>query len=244
MGMSEQMSEPTSGADDKPGSEPGRDAERVQDEVLDQPSERVFDDPTAPVWADPTTPLPSGPAAPTPPGATRPESDEPTASPQETPPVAPPLSNPYAAQPPQPQGQQPPPPAPYGQQQPSPQYQAYGQQQPSPYGQQTGPQYPAYGQQSYATGQQSETNGSAIILTVVSGVSILVGNFLAIASLIMGIVALTKNTTDHEGSRRLTKTGWIVFAVVWVIGVLIGVGLVILFATAISNSGSSNGFNN
>jgi hypothetical protein len=197
--------------------------------------------------------MPSEPAAPTPPGAAQPESDEPAASPQATPRVAPPVSNPYAQQPPQPQGQQPPPPAPYGQQPPPPppygqqqpgqQYPAYGQQ-PSPYGQQPGPQYPAYGQQTYATGQQTEANGSAIVLTILSGVSILVGNILAIGSLIMGIVALTKNNTDHEGSRKLTKIGWIVFAVTWAVAILAGIALIVLFATAISNSDSTTSFGN
>jgi len=231
------MSEPTSGGSEKPGSEPEKDAEQGQDEIQDRPSESVFNDPTAPVWSDPTAPMPSEQAPPTPPGrATRPESDEPA-----TPPVAPPLSNPYAQQPPPPQGQQPPP-APYGQQQqPGPQYPAYGQQ-PSPYGQQPGPQYPAYGQQTYSTGKQTETNGSAIVLTILSGVSIFFLNILALISLIMGIIALTKSSTDPESSRTLTKIGWIVFAVTWAVAVLAFVGFIIFFAAAISNSGSSANF--
>jgi hypothetical protein len=227
------MSEPTSGGHDKPGSEPEKDAEPGQDEVQDQPSESVFNDPTAPVWSDPTAPIPSEQTAPTPPGATPPESDEPAANPA-TPPVAPPLSNPYAQQPPPPQGQQMAPPPPYGQQQPGPQFPAYGQQ--------PAQQYPAYGQQTYSTGTQTETNSSAIVLTILSGVSIFFANILALAPLIMGIIALTKNTTDHEGSRRLTKIGWIVFAVAWAVAVLATVGFIIFFAAAVSNSGSSANF--
>jgi len=247
VGKSEQMSEPTSGGRETPGSEPEKDAERGQDEIQDQPAESVFNDPTAPVWSDPTAPMDSEQPAPPPPGATQPESDEPAANQPATPPVAPPLSNPYAQQPPPPQGQQPPPP-PYGQAPPEPQFPTYGQQpsaygqQPSPYGQQPGPQYPAYGQQTYSTGQQAETNSSAIVLTILSGVSIFCGNVLALGSLIMGIVALTKNTTDPQGSRGLTKIGWIIFAVTWAVAILAVIGFIIFFVAAISNSGSSTNF--
>jgi hypothetical protein len=63
-------------------------------------------------------------------------------------------------------------------------------------------------------------NGSAIALTLLSFLSLLVCNILAIASGVIGIVALTKNTTDPQGSRRLTKTGWIVFASVWALAIV------------------------
>jgi hypothetical protein len=221
------MSEPTN--DGK--QQPGPDSEKVQDEVQDETPDPVFSDPTAPVWADPTAPLPPPPPAPTPPGAGSPHSDEPVAGhygqQQPTPPAEPPGSNPYAQQPPPPAYVQQPPPPPYGQAQP------YGQTQ-------SGQQYPAYGQQPYATGQPAEANGSAIVLTILSGVSLLFCNILAIASLVVGIVALTKNTTDHEGSRRLTKIGWIVFAVCWGIGILGLIAYVIFIAAAISNGSSSN----
>jgi hypothetical protein len=240
------MSEPTSGGNEKPGSEPEKDAERGPqgnpDDVQDQPSESVFNDPTAPVWADPTAPLPTPP---TPPGATHPQSDQPEADPLQTPTVGPPPGNPYAQQP-QPQGQQQPPPAPYGQQQPGQQYPAYGQQYPAS-GQQYpayGQQYPAYGQQTYATGTQTETNTSAIVLTVLSGISFFVGNILAIGSLILGIVALTRNTTDHDGSLRMTKIGWIVFAVTWAVAILVGLALIIVFAVALSHGDSNTTFGN
>jgi hypothetical protein len=144
------------------------------------------------------------------------------------------VSNPYAQQPPPPAyAQQQPPPPPYGQAQP------YGQTQ-------SGQQYPAYGQQPYATGQPAEANGSAIVLTILSGVSLFFGNVLAIASLVLGIVALTKNTADHEGSRHLTKIGWIVFAVSWVIGVLAVIAFIIFFVAAVNSgdSGSTTMFGN
>src|SRR5674476_801371 len=210
------MGEPTSGGNERPDPEPEKDTERNQDEVQDQPSESVFNDPTAPVWSDPTAPIP----APTPPGPAHPQSDQPADHPQGTPPVTPPVSNPYAQQPP---------PPPYAQQTAQP----YGQPQP-------GPQYPAYGQQSYATGTHTEPNGSAIVLTVLSGISLFVCNISAIAPLVLGIVALTKNATDREGSQRLTKIGWIVFAGVWVLVVLVVIAYIVLFATAISNGSGPN----
>src|SRR5450759_372097 len=215
-----QMSEPTDDGKHQPDADPERERDKVQDPVQDEIPDSVYNDPTAPVWADPTAPIP---APPTPPGAASSENDEPAAGPdaqeQPKPPVAPALSNPYAQQPPAP---------------------PYGQPPAPPYGQaQSGQQYPAYSQQPYATGQPSETNGSAIVLTVLSGVSLVFCNVLAIASLVLGIVALTKNTTDREGSRRLTKIGWIVFAVVWAIGILGLIAYIVFIAAMVSGSTSS-----
>jgi hypothetical protein len=233
------MSEPTNGGKQQPGPDPERGPE--EDEVQDQIPESVFNDPTAPVWADPTAPIP---APPTPPGAARPQSDEPAANPQTNPPAAPPMSNPYAQQPPaQPYGQ--PQPAqqypaygqPYDQPQPAQQYPAYGQ----PYDQpQPAQQYPAYGQQPYATGPHIEPNGSAIVLTILSGLSLIFCNIFAIASLVVGIIALGKNSTDPARSRRLTKIGWIVFAGVWALVIL---GLIAFFALALSNGWSTSDTN-
>jgi hypothetical protein len=208
--------------------------DEVQDQ--DQRSEPVFNDPTAPVWADPTTPMPAEPPVPerpvppTPPGAAQPQSGQPApGSPYgqqpSSPPSYPPVSNPYAQQPPvQPYDQ------PYDQPQ-----QPYGAQQ--PYGQpQPGQQYGAYGQQQYGTGQPTQTNGSAIALTIVSVLSLC--NFLTIASLILGIIALTRTSTDPESSRRLTKIGWIVFAVSWGLVILGVVGSIIVGLATSGSSGS------
>jgi len=215
------MSEPTNDGKQHPDPDPERDQDHVQDDVQDQTPDSVFSDPTAPIWADPTAAIPP---APTPPGAAHPHSDQPADHPQVGPSAAPPVSNPYA------QG---PPPPPYAQGPPPP---AYGQAQ-------SGQQYPAYSQQPYGTGQQAPANASAIVLTVLSGVSVVSCNILAIASLVLGIVALTKNTTDHEGSRRLTKIGWIVFAAVWGVAILVFVGLLV-FAALASNSSSTDMFGN
>ena len=106
------------------------------------------------------------------------------------------------------------------------------------YGQpQYGGQYPAYGQSPYATGTRAPTNTSAILLTVLSALSLC--NIVAIGSLVLGIVALTKTSTDPEGSHRLTKIGWIVFAVGWAVVIVGFVGLIVLGVVA-GNGGSSN----
>jgi hypothetical protein len=211
------MSEPTSGGKERPDHEPDIDPENGHDGVQDQPTEPASSDPTAPIWADPTAPIPTPPSAP---GAAQPPGEQPADHPQATPPVPPPLSNPYAQQPP---------PAPYPQQSAQP----YGQPQ-------QGPQYPAYGQQPYSTGPHPNANAAAIVLTVLSGISLFICNILAIAPLILGIVSLTKNPTDPVGSRRLTKIGWIVFAGVWVLGILIVIGYLVLFATAVNNGSGPN----
>lgn len=53
-------------------------------------------------------------------------------------------------------------------------------------------------------------NVSAIALTVVGVVTV------SIVALGFGILALMKNSTDPAGSRRLTKIGWIVWAILFV----------------------------
>ena len=206
------MSEPTNGGRQQPDPDPDPDPEGDPEEVPDQVQDQVQDS----VSQDPTEPLWADPTAPiseppTPPGPAYPHSNRPMASPQVTSPTLPPPSNPYAQQPP---------------------VQPYAQQQ-------AGPPYPAYGQQAYGTGQP-EANGSAIVLTVLSGVSLLFCNILAIASLVLGIVALTRNTTDHEGSRRLTKVGWIVFAAVWAVAILGVIAYVVFVAIVMRNGSSSN----
>jgi len=173
-----------------------------------------------PPYGTPPTALPYGPQQPQqqPPAYGSPPPAYGSGQPQQPYGAAPPYGStppygapPYAAQP---YGQQPS----YGQQPP---VQPYGQQPPGGYGQ----QYPGYGQQPYTTG----ANGSAIVLTILSVLSLFVCNPLALGSLIVGIVALTKNATDPQGSRRLTKTGWIVFAVIWTLTI---VGLVLFVITS------------
>lgn len=208
------MSEPTNGGKQHPGPDPEREQDQVQD---DQTPDSTFADPTAPIWAEPTAPIAPAPA---PRSAADPHADVSSAHPAATPPPGPPPSNPYAQGPPPASFGQQPPPAPYAQ---------------APYGQAQPGQLPAYAQ-AYSSGQHTEANTSAIVLTVLSGVSLIFCNVLAVASLVLGIVALTRNTSDQLGSRRLTKIGWIVFASVWAVAILVLVGLIILGATSSDNS--------
>ena len=135
---------------------------------------------------------------------------------------APPMSNPYAQQPPAE------PPA-----QPSP----WSPQPADPYGQsQPGQPYPAYGQSPYQSGAPAASNTSAIILTILSALSLC--NILAVGPLVLGIIALTKNSTDPAQSRRLTKIGWIVFAAIWAVGIL-GIIAYIVFFVALAG-GTTN----
>lgn len=210
------MSEQTGGGSQEGDKDKEQGRVEHPDDVQDQSPGPVYNDPTAPIWASPTSQMPtsdsSSPASPTPPappGAPHgSHATEPYGQGQFSPSGPPPASNPYA--------QQPPVSNPYAQQPP---VQSYGQQ---PYGQYPGAQYPGYGQQSYSTGASTQTNGSAIALTIVSALSLC--NIFAAAPLIMGIIALTRNSTDPEASRRLTKIGWIVFAAIWALSLLLLVG--------------------
>ena len=132
-------------------------------------------------------------------------------------PVAPP--SPYA--PPQPYDT-PAAPAPYGQ---PPYGQAtYGQ---APYGQ------APFGQPPYAMppapyGAPPQKNTSAIVLTVISAVSLIsCCNVLAIVPLVLGIVGLNRAGTDPQGAARSTKAGWITFAVT---SALVVIGWVVFLA--------------
>ena len=247
------MSEPTGDGNQKPDPDPQPEAGQSRDEGQEQTSGSVFSDPTAPVWADPTAPIPATPAPeapsastqdnpPVPPPPLAPGApayptygQQPPAAPLSTPPPAPPMSNPYAQQPPpdpytQPTGEygqptwSPPPPDPYGQ--------PMGQGQ---YGQpQYGGQYPAYGQSRYTTGAPSNTSG--IVLTIVSGVSMLGSLFMVgLPSLVFGIMALSSNSTDPVGSRKKARTGWIIYAVnagLAVLVIIVGVIAILISATS------------
>lgn len=218
----------------------------------DRPDEE-YRDPTAPPppagtsgdsppdpFARPTAP-PGG--APTPSG-TAPASGTPASGGQQ------PVSYPYGGQQaPTPPGGQPPQPysgppsqhPPYPQQAPS-----YGQtgpaypyQQPGvPYG---SPPAPAYGPPP-AYGSAPTNNASAIILTIVSGVSLVFcGGLLVIPALIFGIMALTKQSSDPEGSRRLTRNGWIAYVIGILVTILAIVGIIAFFVSSSSNPGYSPG---
>ena len=166
-----------------------------------------FDDPTAPAWASPppappTQPLPSGPPVTPPSPYTAPDAGR--------------VPDPWApvGQPPYPQQPQDTPYGsnPYGQ--PGYVQQPYGSTAyghapygvpPGPYGSPPGP-YAPYG-------APPAKNTSAVVLTVLSGIATVLCCLFGLPSLILGIVALSRQTTDPQGSARMTRYGWITFGV-------------------------------
>ena len=52
------------------------------------------------------------------------------------------------------------------------------------------------------------------MLTVVSGIATVLCCLFGVPSLILGIVALTRQSTDPQGAARLARYGWITFAVI------------------------------
>ena len=162
------------------------------------------------------------------------------------------MSNPYAQQPPTDPYAQQPPTDPYAQPAVPPDQPTWSPAPPDPYGQPMGQgqygqppyggQYPAYGQSPYATGAPSLSNTSAIILTIVSGVSMLGSLFLVgLPSLVFGIMALSSNSTDPVGSRKKARNGWIIYAVnagLAVLVFIIGVIALVFLGTNTPNVGS------
>ena len=199
-----------------------------------------FDDPTAPTWTSPDAESPGEPSTPT--DATQPvgtgehtqpipAAESPTAPPAEPFGSAPFGQNPYAATP----YPQQPAPSPYGQSpygQPDPAQGAYGQPGydqtgygQAPYGQ-LGPTQTPYGQQPYgstAYGQQPYSlppapygpppqNGNALALTIVSAIGTVLCCLFCLPSLVLGIVALSKQSTDPQGSAKMARWGWYALA--------------------------------
>jgi len=224
------------------------------------PQQGEYSDPTAsPDWTapqssqEPTPPEPEAPqSAPTeqiPQGSDAPGSPVPPFPPAPQAPQNPSYdapyvqprgdSNPYAgssAQPTNPYAATPPPPPydPYAA--PQPAYDPYAatgaQPQPGGY-----PQYQAPGQWQAppaAYGAPPPQNTSALVLTIISGIVTVSCCVPGIVPLILGIIALTKNSTDPEGSRRLTKWGWVAFGIGMALAVI---GVIIFIAV-----GASGGF--
>jgi hypothetical protein len=237
--------DPTAPAYDElaaPGSEtPG---ERTEDVTWSTPGPEQ----TQALSSEGTQQLPSEPPAVPgpPPGAAQPPPPGPG-------PAGPP-QNPYAASP---YGSsQPPAPSPYGQ--PGGRPQGAPGQAPYPYGgqpaygQQQGYGQPGYGQQGYGQPGQPQpygygspyarprqTNTSAIVLLIVSGLSTLFGCLLAIPAVILAIMGLVKQDDSPTESARFTRWGWIAYAIA--VGLVI-VGGIIAIAIFASTSSSTTGF--
>ena len=156
-------------------------------------------------------------------------------TPPESPP--PPTPNPYAAPP---ASSFPPPPSnsphgapeapsPYGA---PPAFGAPPTGHSSPYGDPSvpyGTPPPAY----YQT-QAPQSNTSALVLTIISGIGVFACCAVTIIPLVLGVIALAKQTTDPEQSANLTKWGWISFAATIVLAILAVIGF---FALSTTGSG-------
>jgi hypothetical protein len=124
------------------------------------------------------------------------------------------------------------PPAQYGQPaygQPASGQPGYGP--PGPYS-----QGPGYAPSPYAR-PGGQTNTSAIALTVVSGLSTLVGCIFAIPALILGIMALVKQGASPGDAARLTRWGWIAYAVALAFVVIGGIIAIAIFASTSTSTG-------
>ena len=211
-------------------------------------------DATAPADDGSTTgPQPSPPTAEiplTPPS--QPVTPAPDAGPPPQPWTPPPAygQQPYAQPSP---GQDPAVPDPYAQQyteQPSGQQQPYAQQPyaQQPYAQQGyGPPVTGYPPQPWAApgtyGPPPRTNGSAVVLTIISGLTTVACCLFTAPALILGIVALTRQSTDPAGSARMARYGWIAFAVA--IGLtLVAGGILLAFGVGgfVDEPGSYEGY--
>ncbi len=177
-----------------------------------------------PSYAQPSYSLPSY-ESPTPdpaPGSSTPGPGQPP-----PPPWAQPAGeNPYGAPPAQPPGVPPyqaaPAPPPYG---------AAGGVPASPYASAPSP----YG--------GPPRNTSALVLTIVSGISIVFcGGLLAIPALVFGIMGLTRQSTDPAGSARMARLGWWAYVIGIVVTVLIAVAFFAMFAMAGSSSSEFGGY--
>jgi hypothetical protein len=114
---------------------------------------------------------------------------------------------------------------------PPPAYGQPGYGQPAPYAQGSG-----YAPSPYARpGQQ--TNTSAIALTVVSGLSTLVGCIFAIPALVLGIMALVKQGGSPADAAKLTRWGWIAYAIAVAFVVIGGIIAIAVFASVDSTPG-------
>lgn len=111
-------------------------------------------------------------------------------------------------------------------------------QQPPAYG---GPSSPPPGGQPPVPGTpaphlypaaKQPANTSAIVLTVISGLATVTGVccFVSIIPLVFGILGIVKQDNDPDEAARMTKYGWISFAVIaalTIIGVAAFVGILI-----------------
>ena len=84
---------------------------------------------------------------------------------------------------------------------------------------------------------------SAVVLTIISGLTTVACCLFTAPALILGIVALTRQSTDPAGSARMARYGWIAFAVA--IGLtLVAGGILLAFGVGgfVDEPGSYEGY--
>jgi DMSO reductase anchor subunit len=89
---------------------------------------------------------------------------------------------------------------------------------------------PAYA--SYAPAQTSPFPVSTFVLLIVSVISLIATGIIGIPSAIVSVVAWRQNATDPAACRKRTTTGWIVYAVNFVLGLPL---LIWFYVWALSN---------
>ena len=93
-----------------------------------------------------------------------------------------------------------------------------------------GPVQPAYA--GYVPAQTSPFPVSTFVLLVVSVISLIATGIIGIPSAIISVVAWRQNATDPAACRKRTTTGWIVFAVNFVVALPL---LIWFYVWALSN---------
>lgn len=95
-------------------------------------------------------------------------------------------------------------------------------------------QYPSYVPPPLIYPPPTPPNSSAIVLTVLSGLTILTGYccIIGIGPLVFGILGITQQVSDPEGAARMTKIGWALFAGMTLLVIL---GLVLFIVLAIAS---------
>ncbi|HEU5001095.1 MAG TPA: hypothetical protein VFT68_19315 [Lapillicoccus sp.] len=112
---------------------------------------------------------------------------------------------------------------------PPPQGQPYPAAYPQPSG--YAPPYPPQ-YAGYAPAQTSPFPVSTFVLLIVSVISLIATGIIGIPSAIVSVVAWRRNAADPAACRKLTTTGWIVYAVNFVIALPL---LIWFYVWALSN---------
>ena len=90
--------------------------------------------------------------------------------------------------------------------------------------------YPQYGVPPVGYAAPQQTNVSGLVLTIISGLLVFSCYFtlIGLPSFIIGIIAMTKQNTDWEGSRRLARIGWIVLGSLFALAILAVIAFIVI----------------